>query len=861
MTDITAVWANNGEDKVTRDELRATQSPNSSTNGVINSKWDGTSDGELDIQLFGARNEVVSFNLILEAAWNKADDVTVSIAPLQHEAGDYTISSRPATGDGVFNWVDRNIELFYVDYLQIEGLSRISYPDYDERLVPERFRRPFEIDPFNRARAIGGTTWEDRPDHDKEYPDIAVPLELVNSFDIAAGKNQAIWTDIYIPIGAPAGTYTTTITVQEEGTTAYILPLELEVKNFTLPNVPTSKTMVALESSELQKRYGTSTLNELSDIIDTHAQLFHRHRISPINTGSDADANVWQQGRPDERWVARLDGSLFTPDEGYAGPGVGIGTGVFSIGTYRDPLAGQSQQQVWQKADEWVNWFNQFEQDTNQGVDYFVYLTDEPGAERFPQIQEWLSFLKSNPGVGRDMQALLTIPITEAQVHFPNLDIPTSTLGVWDRESWQSAFDFFKNQPGTEVYMYNGSRPGSGSFAIEDDGVALRQLPWGQEKMGVDRWFYWASTYYNNYQGGEGETNVFEKAQTFGSYNPDDPNSVSRGKTGWNYSNGDGVLVYPGTDKLFPENSYDVDGPLASLRLKHWRRGIQDIEYVALARKVDPEAVEQIIQDMVPKALWEYGVYEQADPTYQHTDISWSTDPDVWEAARSRLANLIEQGVSAGLIDPTFESPNTHSPPPPPAPEPPPAPDPPLTPGFTFTPGQIPTPGPTFTPGQIPTSGPTFTPISSNQVLRGNNFKNRMKSSDGDDLLIGRGENDFLDSGPGNDVLIGGRGSDRHRGGSGSDTFVFRRRDLRDRPDRILDFEVGNDLIDLQKVFRGQRFNSDNPFTDYVRIGGSSRKTAVQIDWSGNKDFNTFKTLVILKGIEFSSIDANSFIV
>jgi len=47
------VWANEGGDKVTRDELRAVNDPKT----VLNSVWDGTG-----IFLFGARNEVMSFN-------------------------------------------------------------------------------------------------------------------------------------------------------------------------------------------------------------------------------------------------------------------------------------------------------------------------------------------------------------------------------------------------------------------------------------------------------------------------------------------------------------------------------------------------------------------------------------------------------------------------------------------------------------------------------------------------------------------------------------------------------------------------------------------------------------------------------
>ena len=52
------IWANEGGDKVSQDELRAANDASS----VINSVWDGQK-----ITVFAARNEVVSFNLILEA--------------------------------------------------------------------------------------------------------------------------------------------------------------------------------------------------------------------------------------------------------------------------------------------------------------------------------------------------------------------------------------------------------------------------------------------------------------------------------------------------------------------------------------------------------------------------------------------------------------------------------------------------------------------------------------------------------------------------------------------------------------------------------------------------------------------------
>jgi len=92
---------------------------------------------------------------------------------------------------------------------------------------------------------------------------------------------------------------------------------------------------------------------------------------------------------------------------------------------------------------------------------------------------------------------------------------------------------------------------------------------------------------------------------------------------------------------VFPEESRGLLGPMASLRLKHWRRGVQDVIYLEQARAKDPVATQAIIDEMVPEAMWETGVHNPADPTYVHKPPSWSNNPDDWENARKRLVNII----------------------------------------------------------------------------------------------------------------------------------------------------------------------------------------------------------------------------
>ena len=195
---------------------RNSEQAKAQTDAFSISTWDGKA-----VHLFGARNEIVAFNLVLEAAGSRAGQVSVEFNRLTAPNG-FVINSAPVENSaGVFDWTRRDIELFHVRYLRIRGLSALSYGTYDERHIPSRFRRPRAAnDTFT-----GG--WADRPDHDKHYPDIAVPMELVPTFSIAAGQNQSVWADIYIPKNAPAGLFKGEVIIRVAGEVTYRVPVEL----------------------------------------------------------------------------------------------------------------------------------------------------------------------------------------------------------------------------------------------------------------------------------------------------------------------------------------------------------------------------------------------------------------------------------------------------------------------------------------------------------------------------------------------------------------------------------------------------------------------------------------------------------
>jgi hypothetical protein len=640
-TALTAVWANEGGDKVTQDELRATGHGAS----VVNSVWDGKC-----IKVFGAQNEVVSFDVVLEAATSKASKVSVTLGNLTGPGGAVIRSAPRATGK-LYDWTATEAELFYVRYLQITGLSEQAYgtmASWQEATFPKRAQCPGMMQATPDSKPTGaGCAWAQRPVANKFYPDIAVPLELVPTFDVAAAENQSIWGDVYIPKTAPPGVYGGLLTISENGSVTHKVPVSLRVRNFALPDAPSAKTMLFTAYGDISPRYvgvaypnpGTPEDMLVQTALGKQRLVAHRHRISLI--GDDANSTGTQPGSD---YVGVLDGSYFTASNGYAGPGVGTGQGVYSIGTYGGITEGSTQPKFTAAFNGWETWFEASSPKTER----FVYLCDEIACTtNMPTLTTQLTWWSAISGVGSKLHTLATQPLLDAPA---TLSDPTSSWPFSDGHSSggtstggttaadQAAADaVIAAEPTRRIFAYNGQRPGAGSCATEDDGVALREQPWGQYKKMIDRWFWWEATYYDDNQDGLGTVDLFTSADTFGTTSADPAYGAAGG------ANGNGVLMYPGTDTKFPASSYGIVGPIVSLRLKHWRRGIQDVDYLTLAAAKDAASVTAIVDKMVPEVLWEQQCHDPvSDCSYTYAPISWSDNPDDWEAARASLAHIID---------------------------------------------------------------------------------------------------------------------------------------------------------------------------------------------------------------------------
>jgi len=602
---VTRVWAVDDGEKVKQEDLNhwAKTSPN-------NRVWDGTT-----IRVFGARNETVAFQVILEAAGGGAHEVNLILDSLR--SGNAVITNRVGGEPG--SLVGRYIELFVEHYLQVTQRSDYTYGAYGP----------------NESRALPDA------EHTGWIPDGLVPFDARVKrpahgqggapFDIAAGMNQGVWVDIYIPKSLPAGTYRGTIRVLEGTATRHSIPVELQVYGFVLPDETHMKSFFSWNAALLSNRYGIP-LNSIAywDMFRQFMHVAHRHRMNLVDGGralGGADGFVANLG-------GYYTGSSYTRANGYEGPGEGVGNTVYSIGSYDQPDRGYvsgfwpNEASAWQRAaDAWEQWFL----DNAPGVLRFKYMDDEPDLTNpsvMDAIRQKSGWITSSAGVGKNLHRLLTKEYVSAAL-YGSIDIwavaGVPGIRLSEMRNRQSQF-------GEKFCMYNGTRPIWGQMEVLDNFATDNRVnPWIAWKYGVDLIFLWETSF-------------------FAEYNPPHPvgvnawvNNIMVGS--WK-SWGGGMWLYAGREKAYPEDDRGVDGPVTSIRMKNFRRGQQDYEYLWLAKQAGVD-VSGIVNGVVPRALDDWGTTSYTSPPGYNQQPTYPTRGYAYDDARRQVA---EQLVLAGKI-------------------------------------------------------------------------------------------------------------------------------------------------------------------------------------------------------------------
>src|SRR6185369_9350861 len=114
---------------------------------------------------------------------------------------------------------------------------------------------------------------------------------------------------------------------------------------------------------------------------------------------------------------------------------------------------------------------------------------------------------------------------------------------------------------GRRAWIYGGLLPRTGTMLLDADPRGLIANGWIAAALGIERWFYWESTFWDDDNaGGRGPIDPFATPETFHNRSGDT-------------TLGDGVLLYPGQQRgRFSARSLGFPGVLPSLRLKAIRR-------------------------------------------------------------------------------------------------------------------------------------------------------------------------------------------------------------------------------------------------------------------------------------------------
>lgn len=512
------------------------------------------------ISLFGLRNETVAFQVVVEGDKAATESITIELDRIG------TIANGAVTDTPDRYFLDRHIEIF------AEHRVSVKFASHDLMWEPHSDAAPDAI--------LG---------------DVADPLVPHRKpVSVAPRANQVFWVDVWIPRDTSAGFHRGVVIVKQAHQVVATLPVVLEVGGASLPDSTHSKTMVWFSGGSHSGKYvfdrylprENQDRAALQRLRRLHHQLARRHRITFF----------WgKHEEPNDAWAGQLSGQTFTRERGYAGPGENIGDDVAVLSAYGGELTAS-------EATNWQRWFQQFP----SVRDVFLYVRDEPAVN--PRT---LAHINQIAEAAKPVLSFVTTPY-HAGFAIDIFAVPAHEF------SRSMAVAGKKNNK--EVWIYNGVRPFTGTYAIDDVAISPRVNPWIQYREQIPRWFYWDATYYLDFQGDRGPVDVWQEANNFSNRHGD-------------RVNGDGLLVYPGTDLLFPGSAPGVDRPLPSIRLKNWRRGIEDVEYLHLAVAAGHlERVDGIVAALVPSALQQ----RRADEP-----VAWPEEGERWLRARRMLFDAI----------------------------------------------------------------------------------------------------------------------------------------------------------------------------------------------------------------------------
>jgi len=557
------------------------------------------SDSEdASVKLSAARNEYVAFQLIFRNIGSAAaTEVDIGLGQWLSD------SPEQATKSPIFN------RIFQAHYHLVDKGGYKWGPKSAVRDWPTEY--PDALVPQNHG-CLGSST--------QIFDTIALPTE--------SHHNQAVWIESYIPPDLAAGAYTMQLNVRLAGQT---IPVQVELTVFDL-NIPNKPSIDAIgevyRSYKLEGAGNDRSEQSWQRMAQCYQQLAHEHRTVFMERTPDLpDTSGWQDYI--DTYQATLDGSLFTDQYGYYGTGENTPVTVWRTPWPQEfnikleaPLRQNDFHRYERLAAQWK------QRATDNGwlhTKFFAYVFDEvDGPDKsesnkqerrkyLAMVHEQMDLLQRALDDGTKDASLDLLWTSHSNPAIwesdPQLDL-SDKVRLWSPNASAADPTFLNKriEDGHSAWFYHSGHPAVGAHSINAHGVDMRT--WGVigARYGLSGQFMWA-------------VNLGSDDRPFAepSYKPDDDRF------------GNGVLVYPG-NQLDKIGFRKVPGPIPSMRLKTWRRGLQDAELFFLAEENNPNAAHKLIRSVVPDAL-----------ATAKGDASWSFKPATWIDFKLQLLEIASQ--------------------------------------------------------------------------------------------------------------------------------------------------------------------------------------------------------------------------
>ncbi len=540
-------------------------------------------DGTPAVQIWSARNEVESFQVVVSAPKENINVIKVEISDLVNPNGSKIEKE--------------NIKLFREEYVRVRmSTPRAELPPglYPDPLVP--FINPVTnkpIEPLNQSRKRWGEAVTT-----SGYDMYAIP------YDVFKGQSQLIWADVYVPKKIPAGIYRGLFRVLAKGGISEQIPITVTVWDFTLSDGPTHRNHFGSFGNIARYFKIQRNSDRFKEIEMRYCQAMSEHRINPP---------IPQYLLPQ----IKDDGSLeIIPERHAALKEFMTKLNVTDFEIPRAPFArlpGSTLRPDYKtisdanrkKTQSYYKGYYKYLKDNGWEKRAYVYMLDEPNLrENYEQV------LVLGQLVHEAVPQLKCLVVEQTYLQDPTWPDIDPAVDIWcplwsfiDRKTINE-----KIAHNDEVWSYTALVQRSPRYHPQyqtvkdfdppywhiDRPLAVYRVPtWINYQYNITGLLYWSTV-----------TTVMEPWSNPAFAHP-------------RHYNGGGFLFYPGLP-------CGIDGPVVSMRMKNLRDGMEDYEYFAILEKLADKKVVKKIVDTISPNWWDF-----------------SKDPAEYLAARKKIAQQI----------------------------------------------------------------------------------------------------------------------------------------------------------------------------------------------------------------------------